>query len=214
MSISEQEHDRILQLLAYERSLWDRGVQFIAGIDEAGRGPLAGPVVAAAVIFNTDIRIPGINDSKKLTPGQRERLYHAIREEAVEVGTGIVHEREIDRINILQATYKAMRMAVGSLSIRPGHLLIDGSPLPEKFYPQTPIVQGDRKCYSVAAASIIAKVTRDRMMIEYDEIFPQYGFAQHKGYGTKAHFDAIRIHGPCAIHRKSFHLRGWGCQMP
>jgi ribonuclease HII len=214
MSISEKEYDRILQLLAYERSLWDRGVQFIAGIDEAGRGPLAGPVVAAAVIFNADVRISGINDSKKLTSGQRERLYHAIRQEAVEVATGIVHEREIDRINILQATYKAMRMAVGSLSIRPGHLLIDGGPLPEKFYPQTPIVQGDRKCYSVAAASIIAKVTRDRMMIEYDEMFPQYGFAKHKGYGTKAHFDALRIHGPCAIHRKSFHLRGWGCQMP
>jgi len=209
MAITEEEQHRISRMLVYERSLWEKGVQFIAGIDEAGRGPLAGPVVAAAVIFHPDTNIPGINDSKKLTANRRQQLLEIIQQEAVEVTTGIVHEKEIDRINILQATFKAMRKAVGSLSHRPGHLLIDGRPLPEKFYPQTPIVQGDKKCYSVAAASIVAKVTRDRMMIEYDEMFPQYGFARHKGYGTKAHYEALRTHGPCEIHRKSFRLKGW-----
>ena len=209
MVLTEKEHDRISQMLVYERALWEKGIRFVAGIDEAGRGPLAGPVVAAAVVFPSDILIPGINDSKKLTAIRREQLYQEIIEKAEEVTTGIVHEKEIDRINILQATYKAMRKAIGSLPIRPGHLLIDGRPMPEKFYPQTAIVQGDQKCYCVAAASIVAKVTRDRMMIEYDEMFPQYRFARHKGYGTKAHFEAIRIYGPCEIHRKSFHLKGW-----
>ena len=208
MVLTEKEHDRISQMLAYEQALWDKGVQFVAGIDEAGRGPLAGPVVAAAVVFPMDIAIPGIKDSKVLSASRRERLYDSILQQALEVTTGIVHEKEIDHINILQVTYLAMRKAIGSLKIRPGHLLIDGRPMPENFYPQTAIVQGDKKCYSVAAASIIAKVTRDRMMVEYDEMFPRYGFAQHKGYGTKAHFEAIRKHGPCEIHRKSFNLKG------
>ena len=200
---------RIEGMLRYERALWKGGVRFIAGVDEAGRGPLAGPVVAAAVVFSSDVSITGIDDSKRLTPTRREELFEKIKNEALAVATGIVTEKEIDRINILQATFKAMRMAIGSLSIRPGHILVDGRPLPEKFYPQTALIGGDRQSYSVAAASIIAKVTRDRMMVAYDKDYPQYGFARHKGYGTKKHVEAIRTHGPCEIHRKTFQIKGW-----
>ena len=204
-----EESLRIQAMLKYERGLWEKGLQYVAGIDEAGRGPLAGPVVAAAVIFPSDVYIEGIDDSKKLSPHRREGLFEKIQDEAMAVATGIVSEREIDRINILQASFKAMRMAIGSLGIRPEHVLIDGQPLPEKFYPQTPIVGGDRKSFSVAAASIVAKVTRDRMMVAYDETYPQYGFAQHKGYGTKKHVQALLVHGPCEIHRRTFRIKGW-----
>ena len=207
--MTENERTRIEGMLRYERALWKSGVRFIAGVDEAGRGPLAGPVVAAAVVFSSDVSITGIDDSKRLTPTRREELFEKIKNEAMAVATGIVTEKEIDRMNILQATFKAMRMAIGSLSIRPEHILVDGRPLPEKFYPQTAIIGGDRQSYSVAAASIIAKVTRDRMMVAYDKDYPQYGFARHKGYGTKKHVEAIRIHGPCEIHRKTFQIKGW-----
>lgn len=200
---------RIEGMLRYERALWEDGVQFIAGVDEAGRGPLAGPVVAAAVVFASDVSIAGIDDSKRLTPTRREELFEEIMGEALAVATGIVTEKEIDRMNVLQATFKAMRMAIGSLSIRPEHILIDGRPLPEKFFHQTAIIGGDRQSYSVAAASIVAKVTRDRMMVAYDKVYPQYGFARHKGYGTKKHVEAIRLHGPCEIHRKTFQIKGW-----
>ncbi|OVE80377.1 ribonuclease HII [bacterium I07] len=195
--------------MGYENVLWDRGYESVAGVDEAGRGPLAGPVVAGAVIFKDHVLIEGMNDSKKLTPRKREQLYHGIREHALAWATGIVFEQEIDRINIYQATLKAMRKAIGSLCVNPDFLLIDGHALPENILPQRAIPGGDRKCYSIAAASIVAKVTRDKMMLEYDEMFPQYGFAQHKGYGTKKHFEAIQQFGLCEIHRKSFHCHGW-----
>lgn len=170
---------------------------------------MAGPVVAAAVVFPRDVFIAGIDDSKKLSALKREGLKQQIESDAIDVGVGIVHEGEIDRINILQATYKAMRMAVGSLRVRPDHLLIDGRPLPDKVVPQTAVVKGDRECFSIAAASIVAKVTRDRMMAEYHEMFPEYGFDRHKGYGTKQHVAAIRAHGLCPIHRRSFEIKGW-----
>ncbi len=196
-------------MLHYEQKLWNSGLEFVAGVDEAGRGPLAGPVVAAAVIFPQDIFIAGINDSKKLSSSRREELLEIIQRKALSFAVGIVDEKEIDRINILRATFKAMRMAIGSLSIHPEHLLIDGGPLPEKIYPQTAIVKGDQKSFSIAAASIVAKVVRDRMMVKYDKEYPQYGFARHKGYGTKEHVNAIRKYGPCEIHRRSFKIRGW-----
>ncbi len=209
MFVNEDEKRRIFEMLRYERNLWEKGIEYVAGIDEAGRGPLAGPVVAAAVIFPHDIFIAGINDSKKCSPRRREELYPIIREKAIAVAMGTVSEKEIDRINILQSSFQAMRMAIGQLHIRPNHLLIDGCPLPEKFYPQTAIIGGDRKSFSIAAASIVAKVTRDHLMIEYDKAYPQYGFAQHKGYGTQAHVEAIRQHGLCAIHRRTFQIKGW-----
>jgi len=207
--VQTEESMRIQAMLRYERVLWEKGLQYVAGVDEAGRGPLAGPVVAAAVIFPSRVYIEGIDDSKKLSARRRDDLFQKIHDGALAVATGIVSEKEIDRINILRASFKAMRMAIGSLGIRPEHVLIDGRPLPEKFYPQTPIVGGDRKSFSVAAASIVAKVTRDRMMVAYDETYPQYGFAQHKGYGTKKHVQALCIHGPCDIHRKTFRIKGW-----
>ncbi len=208
--MDEKERQRLEAMLIHERSLWERGLLHICGVDEAGRGPLAGPVAAAAVIFPQDCLIPGINDSKKLSAKKRESLFEEITEKAMAVGVGIVSEKEIDKINILQASFKAMRMAIGRLKIQPDHLLIDGHGLPEKFYPQTAIVGGDRKSCSIAAASIIAKVTRDRMMIDFDAKYPEYGFAKHKGYGTKQHIEAIHRHGPCEIHRRSFRVTNWG----
>jgi len=191
--------------LEYEHRLWENGIHLVAGIDEAGRGPFAGPVVAAAVVFDEQSEtLEGINDSKKLTPKKREKLYDVILQNAKAIGIGIVEPEEIDRINILQATYKAMRQAVGRLKLKPGHLLIDGRPIPDRIYPSTAIIGGDGKCYSIAAASIIAKVYRDKLMTELDSVFPHYGFAKHKGYGTEAHRKAIAKFGPCPIHRKSF----------
>ncbi len=195
-------------MLEYEQRLWHEGIDRIAGIDEAGRGPLAGPVVAAAVIFPSSVWLPDVDDSKKLTPRRRESLFPVIQDCALDVAVGRVDEKEIDRINILQATRLAMRMALGRLKERPQHLLIDGRGLPEKFFPQTAIIGGDRLSVSIAAASIIAKVTRDRIMIECDRLYPQYGFAQHKGYGTRQHIEAIGKYGLCPIHRRSFHLKG------
>ena len=189
----------------YERSLWTEGAALLAGIDEAGRGPLAGPVIAAAVVFDKNVEmIAGINDSKQVTPKNRERLYCEIMAGAKAVGIGLVEPAEIDSINILQATHKAMRMAIGRLKVKVQHILVDGRPLPGKIYPQTAIVGGDRKCYSIAAASIIAKVYRDRLMREYDAVFPGYGFVGHKGYGTQKHLEAIAKLKPCPIHRQSF----------
>ncbi len=191
--------------LEYEKKLWEQGLINIAGIDEAGRGPLAGPVVAAAVVWEKDrALIDGINDSKKLTPAKREKLYDEIMAGAQAVEIGLVEPEEIDRINILQATYKAMRMAIGRLKLKVQHILVDGRPVPIKLYPQTAIVGGDRKCYSIAAASIIAKVYRDRLMAQYDSVFPGYGFAGHKGYGTSEHLETIARLKPCPIHRMSF----------
>ena len=190
--------------LKYERVLWEKGILRVAGVDEVGRGPLAGPVVAAAVIFEPETFIEGITDSKKLSEKRREVLYQLIHEQALAIGIGVVDHRQIDQINIRQATFKAMRMAIGRLKPRPDYLLIDGEALPEKLIAQEGIVKGDFLSFSIGAASIVAKVTRDRIMVEMDEEYPQYGFAGHKGYGTAAHREAILQHGPCEIHRRSF----------
>jgi ribonuclease HII len=208
VSVHEKEKSRIFQLLEHERILWNRGLQFIAGVDEAGRGPLAGPVVAAAVIFPPNIFIPGIDDSKKIIHSRRVVLCQKIREEAVSFGIGIVSEKTIDRINILRASLEAMRLALEQLSVFPQHVLIDGSFVPDIPCEKTPIIKGDQKCYSIAAASIVAKVTRDEMMETYDRMYPHYGFAKHKGYGTRDHIKALKKHGWSPIHRRSFKVKG------
>ncbi|PNV63866.1 ribonuclease HII [Clostridium sp. chh4-2] len=176
----------------------------ICGIDEAGRGPLSGPVVAGAVILPKDCEILFLNDSKKLSEKKRELLFTEIQEKAVAYGVGIVSPARIDEINILQATYEAMRIAVSKLKVTPDILLNDAVTIPGIDIMQIPIVKGDAKSISIAAASILAKVTRDHMMVEYDELYPEYGFAKHKGYGTAVHIKAIKEYGPCPIHRRSF----------
>ena len=196
------ERERLLVMKSFERKYAD--CRFICGIDEAGRGPLAGPVVAGAVILPKDCEILYLNDSKKLSPVKREALYDEIMEKAVAVGVGMASPARIDKINILQATYEAMREAISKLHVRPDILLNDAVTIPEVDILQVPIIKGDAKSVSIAAASIIAKVTRDRLMVQYDEILPGYGFAQHKGYGSQEHIAAIRRLGPSPIHRQSF----------
>ena len=187
-----------------EEQIRAQGYQWMAGVDEAGRGPLAGPVVAAAVIINAGDKIPGVRDSKLLTSGQREHLYHIITDRALSWGVGIVGPRDIEKHNILQATIKAMKEAVLNLDPSPDFLLIDGiTPLPLDT-PQQTIKKGDARCPSISAASIVAKVTRDRLMLEYHRVYPLYNFACHKGYPTKEHREAIRRYGCCEIHRKTF----------
>ncbi|MEE1114506.1 MAG: ribonuclease HII, partial [Eubacterium sp.] len=178
--------------------------EYIAGIDEVGRGPLAGPVMTAAVILPKDLRIPYINDSKKLSAKRREELYEVIMEKAVAVSIGINPPERIDEINILQATYEAMREAVNGLKVRPDLLLVDAVHIPDLPIEQVSIIKGDAKSQSIAAASIIAKVTRDRLMEEYDLMFPEYDFASNKGYGTAKHIAALKLFGPTPIHRRSF----------
>lgn len=192
--------------LTYELVLWNQGLQWIAGIDEAGRGPLAGPVVAVAVIFPPHFFLPQIDDSKKLRPEIRKVCYQKIVQSAIAIGIGIVDVHEIDRLNIHQASFEAMRKAIASLSVLPQYLLVDGFSIPKISIPQTALIKGDQKCFTIAAASIVAKVTRDRMMQEYDKLYPMYGFARHKGYGTREHVQAILKYGPCEIHRKTFRL--------
>lgn len=187
----------------FEMELYNNGINFIAGIDEVGRGPLVGPVVTAAVILPKDFYDERINDSKKLTEKKRELLYDVIMENAISVGVGISSENVIDEINILNATKRAMLEAVNNLSVKPEHLLIDAVKLNTDI-PQTSIIKGDAKSESIAAASIIAKVTRDRMMIELDKIHPEYDFKHNKGYGTKKHIEAIRKYGIIKEHRKTF----------
>ena len=177
---------------------------YICGIDEVGRGPLAGPVVAAAVILPKDENILYLNDSKQLSEKKREELYDIIMEKAVAVGVGVVSPAVIDDVNILQATYEAMRIAIGKLQVRPDLLLNDAVTIPDVDIKQVGIIKGDARSVSIAAASIVAKVTRDRMMVEYDKIYPEYKFASNKGYGSKEHIAAIEKIGPCAIHRSSF----------
>jgi len=191
-------------MLEFEQKHWSSGKEHIAGIDEAGRGPLAGPVVAAAVILPHNVYLPGVTDSKKISEKKRERLYGEINDTALVVGVGVVHEEEIDEQNILQATYQAMRKSIGELHIQPDILLVDGNKADIKHYKQESIIDGDQKSLSIAAASIIAKVTRDRMMRQYDIVFPEYGFAKHKGYGTKQHMEVIASRKASPIHRKSF----------
>ena len=191
--------------LRYERALRASGCQHIAGIDEAGRGPLAGPVVAAAAILPEGFRHDALDDSKKLTVRQRERIYAelTVRTDIV-WGVAIVHSEEVDRLNILRATHEAMRRAVAALAVAPGHVLIDGLPVRPFPIEQTALVGGDGLSFSIAAASVIAKVTRDRIMIAMDTQHPGYDFARHKGYGTPQHLAKLRAHGPCPIHRRSF----------
>jgi len=192
-------------LLTIEKQLWQSGIKYIAGIDEAGRGPLAGPVVAAAVIFPPlNAPIEGIDDSKRLTPQKRQYLKKVIFDNALGIGIGIVDQQEIDELNILQATYKAMKLAVENLQVTPDYILIDGRGGPSFNVPGQSIIKGDARSLSIAAASIIAKVTRDEIMIEYDSLYPIYGFARHKGYPTSRHIQAIRQYGFCPIHRRSF----------
>ena len=177
---------------------------YVAGIDEAGRGPLAGPVVAAAVILPKDIFLPFLNDSKKVTEKRRDVLFDEIKQNAIAYGIGIASNTLIDEINILQATYEAMREAINALEKTPHVLLVDAVHIPDINIKQVGIVKGDAKSVNIAAASILAKVTRDRIMVEYDKIYPEYGFASNKGYGTATHIAALKEVGPCAIHRKSF----------
>ncbi len=197
----ERELERLRQMREYEDQ-YPGAV--VCGIDEAGRGPLAGPVVAGAVILPRGCQILYLNDSKKLSEKKRELLFDEIQKKAVSYGIGIVGPGRIDEINILQATYEAMRLAIGQLKVRPEILLNDAVTIPLIEISQVPIVKGDAKSVSIAAASILAKVTRDRMMVEYEQLFPEYGFGKHKGYGTAAHIQALKEHGPCPIHRRSF----------
>lgn len=198
----EAERARIENLKKYEKEYAEYG--YICGIDEVGRGPLAGPVVAGAVILPKDCDILYINDSKKLTAAKREELYDIIMEKAVAVGIGMASPARIDEINILQATYEAMREAISKLSVRPDLLLNDAVTIPGVDIRQVPIIKGDAKSISIGAASIVAKVTRDRMMVEYDKIMPEYGFASNKGYGSAEHIAALKKVGPSPIHRASF----------
>ena len=202
MAALERERARIEELCRFEKEYSDLG--FICGIDEVGRGPLAGPVVAGAVILPRGARILYINDSKKLSAKKREELYEIINNEAVSVAFGIVSPERIDQINILNATYEAMRQAIASLKVRPDILLNDAVTIPGIDIPQVPIIKGDAKSISIGAASIMAKVFRDRMMVDYDSVYPGYGFASNKGYGSKDHMEAIKRLGPCPIHRRSF----------
>jgi ribonuclease HII len=190
--------------LRYERKLWRDGLLAVAGLDEAGVGPMAGPVVAAAVIFEPEAFIKGVNDSKQLKPEDRQEYFEKIHQRALGIGVGAASQGEVDELNIFWATMLASRRAVLSLLRKPDHVLVDGRLIPELNLPQTRIVGGDRKSFCIAAASIIAKVTRDRMMIEYDAQFPGYGFAQHKGYCTPEHFATLERLGPSPLHRRSF----------
>lgn len=198
----EKELFRLAGMSVYEEKYREYGA--VCGIDEVGRGPFAGPVVAGAVILPEDSQILYLNDSKKLSEKKREALYDEIMEKAVATGIGMVSPQRIDEINILQATYEAMRMAISNLSIKPDILLNDAVTIPDVGIVQVPIVKGDAKSVSVAAASIIAKVTRDRLMVEYDAVLPGYGFASNKGYGTREHIEALKKLGPTPIHRMSF----------
>ena len=203
--MKEKEEARLIKLKEIEKGFFNRGIHFIAGIDEAGRGPLAGPVVVASVILEPNSMIEGINDSKKISENKREKLYDIITKEAISYGVGIVTQDEIDEINILQATKKGLTMAIQQMETKPNLILVDAlNGIDTLGIPYQSIIKGDAKCYSISAASIIAKVTRDRIMREWDKVYPEYGFASHKGYGTAKHIAAIKEYGPCPLHRRSF----------
>jgi ribonuclease HII len=190
--------------LRIENMIWARGINHIAGIDEAGCGPLAGPVVAAAIILPQNFYEKEVKDSKKLTPKKRILLHDLLIKNAISYAIGVVHSYEIDKFNIRKATFKAMRKAIGSLKLKPGYLLFDGYELPEKLFLQEAFINGDNLSFTIAAASIIAKVSRDQLMLAFHEEFPQYGFNRHKGYGTAYHIKMLRKYGVCPIHRRSF----------
>ena len=203
--MKEKEEQRLNELKEIDKSYFKEGYNYICGIDEAGRGPLAGPVVVAAVIMPKDSMIEGVNDSKKVSEKKREKLYELIIEEAISYSVGIVDQNEIDRINILNATKAGLTEAVRTLKVKPELILVDAlTNIDTCGVPYKSIIKGDAKSYSIAAASIIAKVTRDRIMRQWDEIYPQYGFAKHKGYGTAEHIKALKEYGPCPLHRESF----------
>ena len=203
--MKEKELERLNNLKEEEKNLHSRGFKNICGIDEAGRGPLAGPVVIAGVIMPEDSMIEGVNDSKKVSEKKREILYDKIIEEAISYSVAIIGQDVIDEINILNATKKGLTNVVGGLDVRPDLIIVDAlEHIDTKGIPYESIIKGDAKCYSIAAASILAKVTRDRIMREWDLVYPQYGFAKHKGYGTAFHIQAIKEYGLCPIHRKSF----------
>lgn len=203
--MKEKEEERLKQLKHMEQELYQKGFETIAGIDEAGRGPLAGPVVVAGVIMPKDSMIEGVNDSKKVSEKKREKLYDQIIEEATSYSVAIIGQDCIDEINILNATKQGVTTVVEELDVKPDLILVDAlTHINTKGIPYDSIIKGDAKCYSIAAASILAKVTRDRIMRQWDEIYPQYGFAKHKGYGTSAHILAIKEYGLCPIHRRSF----------
>lgn len=198
----QAERERLQAMRAFEEQY--QMCTYICGIDEAGRGPLAGPVAAGAVILPRECEILYLNDSKKLSEKRREELFLEIKEKAISYAVGLSNAQRIDEINILQATYEAMRKAISQLSVVPDVLLNDAVIIPGISIPQVKIIKGDAKSVSIAAASILAKVTRDHIMMDYDAQYPEYGFAKHKGYGTKAHIEALKKHGPCPIHRKTF----------
>lgn len=203
--MKEKEIERLKNLKEFENNLHSTGLKYIAGIDEAGRGPLAGPVVVGIAIMKPDSFIEGVNDSKKLSEKKREQLYEQIISEAIDWTVGIVDQKEIDEINILNATKKALHMAISNLKVKPDRILVDALEHIDTYgIPYTSIIKGDAKIYSISVASIIAKVTRDRIMQKYDEIYPEYGFSGHKGYGTAKHIQAIKEYGPCSLHRKTF----------
>ena len=203
--MKEKELERLTKLKEIEKEIYLSGVESICGIDEAGRGPLAGPVVVAAVIMPKDSMIEGVNDSKKVSEKKREAVYEQILDEAIAYGVGIIDQKEIDNLNILNATKKGLTEALKGLEVKPERILVDAlNGIDTLGIPYTSIIKGDAKSYSIAAASIIAKVTRDRIMREWDELYPQYGFEKHKGYGTKMHIDAIKEYGLCPLHRLSF----------
>lgn len=203
--MKEKEEIRLIKLKEMEKEFFDKGVKYIAGIDEAGRGPLAGPVVVGSVILAPNSMIEGVNDSKKISESKREKLYEIITKEAISYGVGIVYQDEIDEINILQATKKAVNLAIKQMKIKPNIIMVDAlTGIDTLGIPYKSIIKGDAKCYSIAAASIIAKVTRDRIMREWDKIYPEYGFSSHKGYGTAKHIAALKEYGPCQLHRRSF----------
>lgn len=200
----QKQLQRLAEMKVHEAELHERGYRFIAGVDEVGRGPLAGPVVAAAVILPEDFDVPGIDDSKKLSEKRREELYDVIMERAIACGIGMADHKVIDEINILQATKKAMKQALEALEVKPEYVLFDAVKIDELEIPQEAIVKGDAKVLAIAAASIVAKVTRDRMMVEYALEYPGYAFEKNKGYGTKAHYEGLHKQGMCPIHRRTF----------
>ena len=203
--MKEKELERLTSLKMMEKELYNKGFEYICGIDEAGRGPLAGPVVVAGVIMPKDSMIEGVNDSKKVSEKKREKLYDIIIEEAISYSVAIIGQDVIDNINILNATKQGVTTVVEELDVKPNLILVDAlTHIDTKGIPYDSIIKGDAKCYNISAASIIAKVTRDRIMREWDEIYPQYGFAKNKGYGTKMHIEALKEYGPCPIHRKTF----------
>jgi ribonuclease HII len=203
--MKEKELERLTNLKQMENDLHSKGFKYICGIDEAGRGPLAGPVVVASVIMPADSMIEGVNDSKKVSEKRREELYEIITKEAISYGVAIIDHNVIDEINILNATKKGLTDSLKELKVKPDLILVDAlNKIDTLGIPYDSIIKGDAKCYSISAASIIAKVTRDRIMRQWDEVYPEYGFAGHKGYGTAKHISAIREYGLCPIHRRSF----------